>query len=300
MRVFHPPGFIAPLPRVRGQRPIAPGGLARCFLVAVSMLAPWAHGHGTYHELVTEMDREIAARPDDPQLYAHRAFLHLEHGDWKASLADADQADRLKKGDPAVELIRGRALAAGGRMREAMAVLDRFVAANPGHRVGLMQRARVRSELGEPAQAADDFAMGFRAVATPEPDQVFELVSFLCNAGRKDAALAAIDAALTRMHGLQSLVDRAVQIEIEMGRHDAAFRRMDEAIRGAKVKEPLLAKRATLLAQSGRTRDSIAAWKDLQARITAMPPLERGSHAMSRLLEQSRHAVESLASISDQ
>jgi predicted Zn-dependent protease len=194
-----------------------------------------------------------------------------------------------------VDLIRGRALAAGGQLKEAKAVLDRFVAGHPGNAVALMQRARVRSELGEIAEAADDLSLGMRGVRAPEPGQVFELVSFLRNAKRKDAAIEAIDAAARQMPGLQSLVDLGVEIEMELGRHDAALRRMDAAIAGSKFREPLLAKRAALLARAGRTRESIAAWKELEARIAAMPPLERGSQAMCRLREQSRHAIEALA-----
>jgi predicted Zn-dependent protease len=267
--------------------------------VAVILLpAPWAQGHGSYHEIIAELDRKIAAWPDDATLHVRRAFLHLEHGDWEASLVDADVADRLTKADLATDLIRGRALAAGGRLPEAKAVLDRFVAAHPGNPAGLMQRARVRGELGEAAQAADDFVLGMSGTREPEPDQVFELAAFFCKAGKRDAALEALDAALKRMRGLQSLVDRAVEIEMELERPGAALRRMDEAIEAARVKEPLLAKRASLLARAGRTRDSIAEWKGLQERILVMPPLERGSHAMSRLLEQARHAVESLASLS--
>jgi predicted Zn-dependent protease len=266
-------------------------------VAVIGMHATWVRGHGTYHELIEELDRQIATLPDDGALYLRRAFLHLEHGEWKASLADVDRADRCKTDGLDVDLIRGRALAAGGRFNEAVTVLDGFLSAHPGHPVGLMQRARVRGELGQTAQAADDFALGMRGVVAPEPDQVFELASFLCKAGRKDEAIEAIDAALKRMRGIQSLVDRAVEIEMGLGRHDAALRRMDEAVRSAKVKEPLMAKRAALLARAGRVQESVAAWKELRERITAMPPLERDSHAMSRIIEQACHALAALTTI---
>ncbi len=263
----------------------------------VALLPAVLHAHGTSHELIDAVTREIAARPDDAALYLRRAFLHLEHGDWHACLLDADEAERRQKEDIGVGLMRGRALAAGGRYAEAKVVLDGFVASHPGHPNALMERARVQAALGQPADAANDFVLAISHVARPEPDQVFELADFLQRAGRPNDALAAINTALKLTPGLPALLERAVQIEMECGRPDAALRRVDEAIRAAKIKEPLLAKRAALLARAGRIQDSTAAWKELQARIAAMPALERASHAMSRLLEQSRHAVESLASL---
>ncbi len=248
--------------------------------------------------MIDAATRAIIEKPEDAALYLRRAFLHLEHGDWNACLLDVDEAEKRQTQDVGAGLLRGRALASGGRFAEAKAVLDTFVASHPDSAPALMQRARVLGALDEKAEAADEFLRAMSHVAQPEPDHVFELVAFLRAAGREVDALAAIDEALARMRGLQSLVDRAVEIEMKLGRHDAALHRMDEVIQGARIKEPLLAKRASLLARAGRTRDCIAGWKALQERILAMPPLERGSHAMSRLLEQARFALESLASLS--
>ena len=256
-----------------------------------------ALAHGTSHELIEAATRAITEKPQDAALYLRRAFLHLEHGDWNACLIDVNEAERRQTQDIGAGLLRGRALAAGGRFAEARVVLDTLVASHPDHPPALMQRARVLGALEEKAQAADEFVRAMSLVEQPEPDHVFELVSFLRAAGRDADALAAIDKALGRMRGLQSLVDRAVEIEMKLGRHDAALHRMDEAIQGASAKEPLFAKRASLLARAGRTRESLAEWKALQERIRAMPAAERGSHAMSRLIEQAHHAAGALASI---
>lgn len=261
------------------------------------MLDASALAHGTGHELIEAATRAIAEKPEDAVPYLRRAFLHLEHGDWNTCLLDVAEAERRQTQDIGAGLLRGRALAAGGRFVEAKAVLDTFVASHPEHAPALMQRARVLGAMDRKAEAADEFFRAMSHLEQPEPDHVFELVSFLRAAGRDSDALAAIDKALGRMRGLQSLVDRAVEIEMKLGHHDAALRRMDEAIQQASAKEPLLAKRASLLARAGRTRESLAEWKAIQERILAMPAAERGSHAMSRLLEQARHATSALASI---
>ncbi len=261
----------------------------------VSALLPAAlHAHGTSHEVIEAVSREITARPDEASLYLRRAFLHLEHGDWHACLLDTDEAERRQTADLGVGVIRGRALAAGGQFVEAKAVLDAFVVAHPAHAAGLMERARVRGALGQKAEAADDFVRAMAHTPQPEPDHVFELAGFLCRAGREPDAVAAIDSALTTAPAQPALVERAVQIEAELGHFDAALRRLDGAMRVVKMKEPLLAKRAALLAQAGRIRESMAAWRELQARVASLPEAERDSHAMSALAEQTRHALAAL------
>ncbi len=262
---------------------------------AILALSPTAlRGHGTDHELIEAATRAISDHPEEAALYLRRAFLHLEHGDWPACLADAERAKRRQPGDPGVDLLRGRALAAGGRFPEARTVLDRFVAAHPDHPVALLNRARVRAALEQPREAAADFAAAIALLPRPEPDLVFELVALLVRAGRPLDALAALDTALRTTPGQPVLVDRAVEIEMELGRPDAALRRMEEAIRTVRVPEPWLVKRASLLARAGLTRDSITAWREVQARVAARSPDARQSHAMSAVADQAHRAIAAL------
>ena len=87
-----------------------------------------------------------------------------------------------------------------------------------------------------------------------------------------------------------------MRIETGLGNYDGALRRIGDAMQTAKVKEPLMARRAGLLAQAGRISESIAAWRELQARVAAMPEAERGSHAMSSLAVRTRQALAALSS----
>lgn len=268
-----------------------------CATACSLMLPTSAFAHGTDHELIEAASREIAAHPDEASRYLRRAFLQLEHGDWKACVLDVQEAERRQPPGLEAGLLRSRALATGGLLVEAKAALDPLVAAYPESAAARWQRARVLGALGQPVEAAEEFGRALALVPEPEPEQVFEFVDLLSRANRRADALAAIDQALGRMSGLQSLVDRAVEIELALGRPDAALRRMDAVIAAANMKEPLLAKRASLLARAGRTQESLAEWRELQKRIVALPLLERGTAAMSRLLEQAHRAAESLANL---
>lgn len=270
--------------------------LPRFLLIVGTMflLAVETRGHGTYHELVTALDAEISAHPDDAALYTRRAFIHLEHGDWQACLIDAERAERCAAATPSIILLRGRALAAGGQHQAALGVFSDHLKCHPSDAAVLMERARTRSALKQHAEAADDFSAAMRQIAKPEPDAVYEHVALLCAVGRKADALAVLDAALLKAPALTTLVNRAVALELELGKPVAAASRVASLIPDARIKEPLMAKHAALLAQAGATEESLSVWRALQSRLAAMPPLQRGSHAMSKLAGQAANAIAAL------
>lgn len=271
--------------------------VASLLCAAIVSLLPGASAlaHGTSHERIEAATRALAEKPGDAALYLQRANLHLEHGDLKACLLDVDEAERRQAQDIGAGLLRARAFAACGRFADAKAVLDVFLKTHPDHAAALMQRARALGALERNAEAADDFVRAMSLMSQPEPDHVFEVADLLCRAGRAPEALAAIDRALKATPGVPSFVERAVKIETVLGNYEGALRRIGEAMQGAQVKEPLMARRAALLAQAGRIADSIAAWRELQARLAAMPPAERDSHAMSTLAVRIRRALAALS-----
>ena len=271
-----------------------------CATAVAALHRPEVFAHGTSHELIEAATREIASRPDDAPLYLRRANLHLEHGDWRACLLDVDEAERRQTQDLGAGFVRARAQAAGGFFAEAKASVDKFLAVHPTHAAALMQRARVFGALGKKAEAAEEFVRAMSHVSQPEPDEVFELAALLCAAGRDADALAAVDRASKATPGVPSLVECGVKIEIGLGNFDGALRRIGDAIAAARIKEPLMARRASVLAQAGRFSESLAAWRELQARLAALPAGERGSHAMSSLSERTRHAIGALTSLQPQ
>ncbi len=272
-------------------------GLFLCVTLAFELHRSEVLAHGTSHELIESASRKIALRPEDASLYLRRAVLHLDHGDWLACLLDVDEAELRQVRDTGAGLVRARALSVGSRFEEAKAVLEKFLAAHPDHAPAMMEHARVLRALGRKEDAAKEFGRAMSRVPQPEPDQVFELAALLCAVGREAEALAAIDRAMKATPGVPSFVECAVKIEMDARNFDGALRRLDEAIRAVRIKEPLMGRRAAVLAQAGRFPESISAWRELQARLSALPDAERGSHSMASLLERTRHAIGALTSL---
>ncbi len=246
--------------------------------------------HDSTDVAIARITSEISKEPEEARLYLDRASLHLEHGDWKASLADLDRADHFAKSDLGLDRMRGRAFALGGKWKDAVRVLDAHLKSHPSDATAWAEMAHVREALGQLTIAAEDGQRAIQLMPHPEPDAIVECADLLRKADRDDEAITLLD----RAPHLPVIVDRAITIDLAHAHHDSALRRIDALIAVTKVQEPLLAKRASILAQAGRRDDAISAWSNLSERLGKLPPETRQSQAMLTLASQCDQALDAL------
>ena len=267
--------------------------LCALFLGSALLETANVHGHGSFHERVEALTTALRERPDDPTLLFQMAALNFEHGDWEMTLVQLTRLDEVAPGKVATDLLRGQALAAGGKLEAARTRLTAFLAAHPGHAVALAARARVMSELGDPQQAAVDSVAALDATAKPEPEDYFATANFLVAAGRGAEAVRVLDAGLARLGQIPALCERAIELELTLGHPDAAVARAETRLAAAPaaLRPPLMAARASVLARAGHPAEARAAWQALREHLAALPPLDRASHAMLGLAEQANQAL---------
>ena len=130
------------------------------FAVAVSLalIAPSiARAHADLDAQLHEATHRVLAHQGDARAWLRRGELYRIRGEWAAAESDYARAERLDPSLDVVLLCRGRMLAQSGRAAEALAPLDRFVAARPGHVEGRVARARARAAAGDPAGSVSDW-----------------------------------------------------------------------------------------------------------------------------------------------
>ncbi len=293
--------------------PAKTGLLRRLAIVARRDLSPYVRaalallltagslcGHGAYDEELKRTDEQIAANPTDGQHWFRRGFLNVLHGEWQTALVDLERADRLEPGKYATDWLRGQALMAGGKFEAAKSVLDDFLVRFPQHGGALATRARVLSKLELHEAALADFRESLVKTPNPEPDLVIEVAEALVAQQHAQEAADIIGQYLQQNAHSLGLVMKALELELSLGRVDAALSRVDAMQKTAPRPEPWMAKRAAVLTQAGRADDAKAAWMALRDHILALPNLERGSHAMSRILEQAQFALGVIKPAQDQ
>ncbi len=249
------------------------------------------HAHGTFHELMEELDSEMKLRPNDPALLVRRAGIQLEHEEWMLALTDLERANRLGADDGDLQYLRGRALAAGGMLKQAREELDAYIANHREPGLARVERARVLSKLGETEAALQDYRAALKTAVLPEPDLVIEAADTLWAQKLNDEALSVLSTGIEKTGPIPQLVLKAMDYELAAQRYDDVLKRIDAMQACAPRPEPWMAKRASILAQAGRADDAKAAWTALRDHVLALPNLERGSHAMSRLLEEAQTAL---------
>ncbi len=257
-----------------------------------------AHAHGTFHEMMDELQSELAARPSDPTLMIRRAFLKIEHADWQAALVDLEKASRLGADEGDLVFLRARALAAGKQWAAAKTALDEFFATHPPIAQAHVERARVLLQLGEGKGALNDYRAALKLTPKPEPELVIEVTEALAAQSLTDEALQVIGKGVEVVGNVPQLVIKAMDLETAAQRYDAALARVDAMMKLMPRPEPWMARRASVLAQAGRLEASRAEWTKLREHLLALPNLERGSHAMTTLLGQANDALTALAQIS--
>lgn len=267
------------------------------FALTGSLLAGPAFGHGGFHERLAQLAAALEKTPNDPALHFELADLNGQHGDWQMSLLNLDRVEELGPGKFLTPLLRGQAWLIGGQPEKAKMVLDPLVAAHPESARGWLLRARAAQRLGDAAGSLADYREALRRTNVPEPDLIQEAADALAAAGLAGEAVQVLAAGIEKLGPIPSLALRAMEVEIATKNFDAALTRVEALRKSAPRPEPWMARRASVLAQAGRIEESRAAWQALVAHLEALPNLERGSHAMSKLMQDARQALGSLGSL---
>ena len=275
----------------------APALLAMTASVLLVLSARPALGHGGFHQRLAQLAVALEKSPNDPALHFELADVNGQHGDWQMALLNLDRVEELAPGKFPTSLLRGQAWLTGGQPGKAKTALDALLAGQPEHARGRLLRARAAQRLGDAAGSLADYREALRRTPAPDPDLLQETAGALAAGGFPEEAVRVLAAGMEKLGPIPSLVLRAMEVEIATGNFDAALARVEALRKSAPRPEPWMARRASVLAQAGRIEESRAAWQALVTHLEALPNLERGSHAMSKLAEDARHALASLANL---
>ena len=245
---------------------------------------------------MTAIEARLAEQPDNGGLWYQRAVLEFEHTDWAAASHDLDRAETLAPGEFPVLWWQGKILDQQGKPREAKAALDAFLAKSPAHWAALASRARVETQLGMDRAALDDFHAALANHPDAEPDLIQEAAQALASHGKTDESLRVLETGLARLGSIPSLQLKLIEIEVNAARFESALARLSQFQQSAPRPESWMEKRACVLAEAGRARESMLAWRSLLEHLKALPAAERASHSMSMLNERARQALAALAS----
>jgi tetratricopeptide (TPR) repeat protein len=236
-----------------------------------------AFAHAGVDELEAETRARLARHPDSPQAHLERAAVLQMERDWDGALAALEDAAARGADPDVVGARKGGVYLEAGFPRMAKIEIDRVLARRPAAYDLLADRARAWLALGNPEAAARDFGEAIAKGTRPTPELVLARRDALAAAGKPEDALGALDAGMTRVGPVVSLVLPAVDLEVELGRYDAALARLDR-LAGNGPPNPLWqARRGDILERAGRPAEARTEWARTLALLDARPPARQGT-----------------------
>ena len=251
------------------------------FTIAVLLgFTPAAQAHAGTDVAIADLTDLIALAPNRAELFLRRAACFVEHQRWAEALDDLDRAARLAPEHADLPLARAEFFLARRDSGAAIQALEKSILANPQAPAGRIVRARARVLAHDPVGALTDFQVALALLPAPRPELWLEANLIMA---QPEAALRDIDRGIARLGPVPALVDRALALEVQLGRIDAAASRLAHIASSAERPDLFHKRRGDLLAAAGRAEEGRAAYRDALAAIARLPDWLRSSGATQQV-----------------
>ncbi len=220
--------------------------------------------------------------PEDVQPVVERARSHWANGDWAASLSDIDLARQLGANMPELDVLEGRAQLQAKHFRSALTSLDRYAKHQPRHAVVHLLRARALAAL-DSSIALSVYRLAIDLADKPGPSLFLEAAEVAGQRPATEDALAIIELGLERRGSIATLQAKAIELELALGRPEAALERVSELIVRAARPEPWLVHQGDILWNLGRTAEARSSYKAAVIAIENLPTTRRNGARTAQL-----------------
>lgn len=244
------------------------------------LCAPSAFAHPDARHSLEVIDQHLRETPRDPQLHLTKAgiLLGIEH------TADAircvDEAARLDPNAPGLGYYEGRLFLAAGHPAAACTRLEAFLKTEPQPAEAARLVGKVYATQGDLDRAVAWLLALLQFPTDPTPDDVARCATLYLHRhrpGDDDLALKALDAGLARLGCLTGLHYMAIDIEVRLGRYDAALARVAQLSVQFQPRVEFEVKRAEILGLAGKKVEAAQAYDNAVAIMDASPRERRGS-----------------------
>ena len=264
------------------------------FVLALVFVGP-ASGHGDIHERIQDLTVKMESDGGTSALYLKRGELHRLHRDWDRALADYAEAEKLSDDLPHLPYLKGRLWLEAGQPAKAVPYLDAFLERTPRHVDALLVRSRSLGKMGRFREAVSDLDTAIPLHSRPTPEYFLERAQLQIRMGDVPAALRGLDAGLERLGPIVSLIDFAIDLEVEDRRYEPALERLDSLPLILRKQPAWIARGAGILVQAGRSKEAVQEYQLALQAIDDLPPHRSQARAFLEVREQILEHLVSLA-----
>jgi predicted Zn-dependent protease len=232
---------------------------------------------------IIDLSTLISSSPDSAELRLRRATCYIEHQRWSEAAADIDHAARLSPDHPDLALARAEYFLASNEPLESIKALTTHLVSHPADPAARILRARARARSGDLVGAQSDFQLALRHLPEPKPELWLEANALITDSA---SALADLETGLTRLGPVPALEERALKLEIQLGRTESALQRLTRLATQAERPETYHRRRGDILVQANRLPEARRAYAEALAAIDRLPDWLRQSEPTQQLIVQ--------------
>jgi serine/threonine protein kinase/WD40 repeat protein/tetratricopeptide (TPR) repeat protein len=170
---------------------------------------------------LAEMNRRIAADPDDAEARIHRGWLRLGLSQPAEAVADLERGVRLRPDDTDALFLLSQAYSQANRLPEARATLETYLARSADDIDARARKGQLALRLGRLPEADDDYTRVLEADPGRHPDR-YRRAHVRLRLGRFQEALADLEPIIQRYPKDPALYELRSQIHDRLGHRELA------------------------------------------------------------------------------
>lgn len=269
--------------------------LKLCIAVTCASLiaASTVQAHGDVHERIEKLTQKFAQHPTD-EILVRRARLYLEEGHAEAARSDLIKALEFAPDRYESFYYLAQSYLMLKRHSEAAQAAEQFIAKadNDSARArGLTLQGDILMAAAKPLEAANVYMAALARTPEPDPEHYIKAADAFHAAGKSDA-LEVLAEGIAKLGPLATLEERALAIEIDTRRYEAALNRIEQMLAANRRGAFLHHKKGQVLATLNRSQESEQAFRAALAEIEGLPPQRRGTRAIQELEAAARKELE--------
>lgn len=241
---------------------------SRLLILLLPILPLSAHPDPSH--TLEHLEKHLTATPDDSALLRQKANLLLSTGHPALARPIVDHLLTLHEGQPEDLLLDARIRHAENDAT-APAKASALVTAYPEFASGWSFLSRIEDEQGHRDLAILALRRALDLSPHPSPTDVLTCAAWLEDRDNNPEAIAVLDQGLAKIGVLAGFHQKAISLEIKLGRYDAALHRIDVLAARFRPSVELSLQRAAILEKAGRYHEAAASYDSALALLNAMP-----------------------------
>jgi len=243
--------------------------------LALAFYSATVLAHGPGEERIEEISALLAEQGDQGVLYADRGRVYMDNQHWQEAMEDFNKAALLDPGYVEYDLDRARLAYSAGDYFRALDFISLYLLRHETATEALLIQARSYRELGQYRLAVISYekALATRSIAGARvlPEWYVEFAEILILTGEKDRALQILQQGIERLGTIGVFQVMAVDLEVSLGRYDAALKRIDQLLNQSQRQDLWLARRADILFRAGRREEAERSYRQAWAALQQLP-----------------------------